>query len=859
MILSPGSRLGAYEVLASIGAGGMGEVYRARDTRLGREVALKVLPEALATDRDRLTRFEQEARAASSLNHPHIVTVYEIGREAEVAFIAMELVDGKTLRELTASGALPVRRMLGVAAQVAEGLAKAHAAGIVHRDLKPENVMVSKDGFVKILDFGLAKLIEAESGELSAMPTLASPQTRPGTVLGTVSYMSPEQASGEPLDYRSDQFSLGSILYEMATGQKPFQRKTAAETMSAIIREEPEALSKQRPDLPPPVRWILERLLAKDREERYTSTRDLARDLSSVRDHISEVSGGAEAVSAGPARARRTRIPLIGGVALLTVGVLAGWAATHGFSKPGPSAPSFHRLTFHRGVIGNARFAPDGQTILYGATVEGESAGMHLYLTRQESPESRRFEFPDTDIASISSSGELAIILDFKGNSGTLARLPMAGGTPRPVLENVNYASADWAPDGNELVVSHSVEGKDRLEFPIGKVLVEGDAVGSPRFSPSGETIAFWDFNKGTLNEIGRDGTGRRALSSGWASPTGVPCWRSDGREIWFTAAEGGEPEALWAVDLSGKRRLVTRVPGQLELDDISRDGRVLIAHHTQESSLMGLAPGESKERELSWLDMSHPAALSDDGKTLVITEQGEASRGAPSVYLRGTDGSPAVRLGEGRGLALSSDGKWVLASLDSSGQKPPSLLLLPTGPGQTRVLKNGGLADYGWGAFLPDGKRIIFGAHPSGGKSRLYMQEIPEGDPRPFGPEGAAIWEWSSPVSPDGRFVVARLGARAVLCPLEGAAVRPIPGVDVASEDRPSQWTSDGRSLYVSRIGEPRVWLVDVATGQRRLWKEIQPTAGRFFRMRVTPDGRSYVYTTQRFLSELYVVEGLR
>ncbi|MGH9368286.1 MAG: serine/threonine-protein kinase, partial [Thermoanaerobaculia bacterium] len=363
MTLSPGTRLGPYEIVAALGAGGMGEVYRARDARLGREVALKVLPEELSLDRSRLSRFEQEARSASALNHPNIVTIHEIGREGETPFIAMELVDGKTLRELAVSGPLAIRRVLSVAAQVAEGLAKAHAAGIVHRDLKPENVMVSKDGFVKVLDFGLAKLVELDTGGVSAMPTLARPETQPGTVLGTVAYMSPEQASGEPLDFRSDQFSLGSILYEMTTGRKAFGRKTAAETMAAIIREEPEPVGKLRPEAPLPLRWILERCLAKDPEERYASTRDLARDLSSVRDHISEVSSGAEALLAAPARPRRRLAALAAGLALAAAGALAGWAARRPSGVP--SAPTFKRLTFRQGQLGNARFAPDGQTILY--------------------------------------------------------------------------------------------------------------------------------------------------------------------------------------------------------------------------------------------------------------------------------------------------------------------------------------------------------------------------------------------------------------------------------------------------------------------------------------------------------------
>jgi serine/threonine protein kinase len=281
-----GRSLAQYRVTASIGAGGMGEVYRATDTRLGRDVAIKVLPAATAGHPERRQRFEQEARAASALNHPNILTVYDIGETDGVTYIAMELVDGKTLRELLASREpLPTKRLLDVAAQAAEGLAKAHSAGIVHRDLKPENLMVSKDGYVKILDFGLAKLTETVSQDASALPTVIG-ATEPGTVMGTAGYMSPEQASGQPVDFRSDQFALGAILYEMATGKRAFQRKTGAETLVAIIREEPESLGQLAPKAPAPIRWIVERLLAKDPEERYASTKDLARDLKSVRDHL---------------------------------------------------------------------------------------------------------------------------------------------------------------------------------------------------------------------------------------------------------------------------------------------------------------------------------------------------------------------------------------------------------------------------------------------------------------------------------------------------------------------------------------------------------------------------------------------
>jgi dipeptidyl aminopeptidase/acylaminoacyl peptidase len=875
MTLAPDERLGAYEILSPLGAGGMGEVYRGRDTRLGREVALKILPAELAEEKERLSRFDQEARAASALNHPNIVTIYEVGFSGERPFLAMELVEGKTLRELVVAGPLALRRVFSVGAQVAEGLAKAHAAGIVHRDLKPENVMVSKDGFVKILDFGLAKLTEPGPGGASAALTLARPDTHPGTVLGTVAYMSPEQASGEAIDFRSDQFSLGSILYELTTGQKPFQRRTAAETMSAIIREEPEPLGKVRPEAPLPARWILERCLAKDPEERYGSTRDLARDLASLRDHISEVSSGAEAVLSAPT-GRRRHLPLLTALAVVGAGV-AGWFAALGRPRAVPPVPSFKRLTFRGGMLGNARFAPDGQTVFYGATWEGE-VGRRLYMTRPESPESRRLELPPgTDILAISRSGELAILLGHTPDKGgTLAKVPMAGGIPRQILERVPHSGADWSPDGRELaVVVRDVDGKTRLESPIGKVILRSPPVGSrlpgrqglasPRFSPTGDLIAFWELGESaSVGVIDPSGKAKRTLTADWSNATGVPCWRSDGAEVWFTAARPGEPAALWAVDRSTKLRLVARVPGMLELYDISRDGRVLLAQHNLRSLLHGVEPGASEERELSWLDHSMPSDLSLDGRTLLLTERGEGAGAAPAVYVRGVDGSPAVRLGEGLGMALAPDGKRVLAKVEPGRGKPDALVLLPTGPGETETLKTGSFTVFGWGAFLPEGRGIVFSARAAQGPWRIYALDLSGGKPRPIGPEGTTIWQFSSPVSPDGRFVIghrpsAKWPELPSIIPVAGGEPREIPdwtgGV-------PAQWAADGRALYVYRAPERQVWLVDVQTGKARLWKElprITGWGGHLSRFRITPAGRAYVYTTTQASSELYLVEGLR
>ncbi len=360
MTLAAGFRLGPYEILAPLGAGGMGEVYLARDPRLGREVAIKVLPAEVATDPERLRRFEQEARAASALNHPNVVTVHDIGREGEVAYLAMERIEGSSLRELLAQGPLPVRKLVAVAAQISEGLAKAHAAGIVHRDLKPENLMVSSDGFVKILDFGLAKSLRPLASGSESHAETVERETEPGVLLGTVGYMSPEQAGGRPVDFRSDQFSLGSILYEMATGRQPFRTETAVETLSAILRGDPPPLGQVRPDAPESLRWIAERCLAKDPEERYASTRDLARDLARLRDSLAVRSSSSPA--APRTAAARRGILAAALLVLLVVGVLLFRGRASRDASTG-AEPSIAILPFQNiGGRGEEEYFSDGMT-----------------------------------------------------------------------------------------------------------------------------------------------------------------------------------------------------------------------------------------------------------------------------------------------------------------------------------------------------------------------------------------------------------------------------------------------------------------------------------------------------------------
>ena len=366
-----GKTIGPYEILVPLGAGGMGEVYKARDTRLDRLVALKLLPSDVATDPERLARFEREARAASALNHPAIVTIYDVGSTEAQPWISMELVAGKTLRQLLEGGPLPLRRALTIAAQIAEGLAKAHEAGIVHRDLKPENVMVSDDGFAKILDFGLARLNDREAVPEAA--TRLAGDTRPGTVLGTLAYMSPEQASGAVVDFRADQFSFGAVLYEMLTGRRAFEGTSSMATLSAILRDEPTPLGQFDASIPTPVRWIVERTLEKPPGDRYGSTRDLARDLAKARDHVSELTSGARGLSDMTPRLaprRREYALWTAAVLLAMAAVVALWTRPRATS-PEPLRPPIRfslappdGTTIHPGNQPPFELSPDGRHLV---------------------------------------------------------------------------------------------------------------------------------------------------------------------------------------------------------------------------------------------------------------------------------------------------------------------------------------------------------------------------------------------------------------------------------------------------------------------------------------------------------------
>jgi serine/threonine protein kinase/Tol biopolymer transport system component len=863
MTISSGSRVGPYEILTPIGAGGMGEVYRARDSRLGREVAVKALSDEFAADPGRMSRFETEARAASALNHPSIVTIHEVGRSNGTPYIVMELVEGRTLRDILYAGALPPRRALNLAAQLADALAEAHRVGIVHRDLKPENVMVTRDGLAKILDFGLAIADGLGGGERRSDLTLTESR-REGSVIGTSAYMSPEQASGQAIDFRSDQFSFGSLVYEMLTGRRAFQKGTRVETLAAVIREDPEPILVLAPKAPAPLRWIVERCLAKSPEERYASTRDLARDLQSVRDHFSEIDAAA-AFPGVPAHAsRRPRKWLAPGLALAVVALVAA-AYVAGTGARSPKSPSFHRLTFRDGTIWSARFAPDGRTVLYGAA--WGRAPIQIFAMRPESPESAPLPLPPANLLAVSSTGEMAISVGARPigafrSRGTLARTSLAGGEPREVLESVE--AADWSPDGGSLAVVRMIGAVDRLEYPIAHEVYETSSgyLSDPRVSPRGDLVAFVDHpvrgdDSGSVAVLDRDGR-RRTLSSGWISLRGL-AWSPDGSEVWFSAAAAGDSRALYAVSLSGRRRLLARAPGALTLRDVSSEGRALVAREHWRQAIVGLSPGDRAERDLSWHDWSRPVDVTPDGTAMLFDETGEAGGSTYAVYYRRTDGSPAVRLGDGHALALSPDRKWALSS---PHRVPAELVMLPTGPGQPRSIRTGRFENILRAAWLPGGDRLLLAASEPGHGTRLYVQSASGGDPRAVTPEGVST-SWA--ISSDGaRFVAIAPDGQLAAYPVGGGAPQPLFGS--RRGDVPIRFSPDGRFLYLLVRGEgPAVSIERLAleTGARERWKEIavEDPVGVYGIPRVflSADGESYVYTYVRLLDELYLVDGLR
>jgi Tol biopolymer transport system component len=850
-------RIGPYEIAGPIGAGAMGEVYRARDTKLNRDVALKVLPPLFALDPDRVARFKREAHLLAALNHPNIAAIYGLEESDGVQALALELVEGPTLADAIARGPLPMDEALTIGRQIAGALEAAHEKGIIHRDLKPANIKMAANGAVKVLDFGLAKVWEGAPGAALA----ASPALTVGDlgerILGTPSYMSPEQARGRSLDRRTDIWSFGCVLFEMLTGRPAFAGETISDTIARVIDQEPDWQALPA-TTPPRVRAVLERSLRKDASRRLRDAGDAGLELDEA---------GTSAEARTPETVSRRSLPLVAAAAIVAgIGVVATAYLAGG---RGAAPPSFRQLTFRHGAIGGARLAADGQTVVYRARWIGAPAD--LFVIRPESPESGSIGLPDAGIYSVSSRGNLAVGMGCRLNwgecVGTLAQARITGGPPREMMKDV--IGADWSPDGENIAVVSFIGSTYRLEYPLGKVLYQSQGwITSARVSPRADRIAFLDHPQlgdtaGSVVLVDLSGQ-KTTLSSNWKSLQGL-AWSSTGDEVWFAGSRSGKggSSTLYAVTLSGRERPVYSSPGVLKLNDISRDGkRVLITRGTTHGGIMGFGPDHDRERDLSLYDYSTVADLSADGRTLLFYEWGEAAGATPTIYIR-RRGSDPVRLGEGRPLALSADGRWALAVQDAPS---PQLVVLPTGTGDVRRMPRGTVVEYlDWAAWAPDSRRFFFAGRDSSDVRRTYVQSIDGGDPRPVTPDGFV----GMVLSPDAARVVAvdRYGEY-YLCALDtNAEPQPLPGYH--DGDVPLQWSADDRVLFVREAGNLslRIHTLDRSTGERRPWKEIVPPDPTVVidigsdpgQIRITPDGKAYAYTYWTFDGELYLAVGLK
>jgi Tol biopolymer transport system component len=875
MNISAGSRLGAYEIVGAIGAGGMGEVFRARDTRLGRDVALKFLPDDLAADPDRRARFDREARALAALNHPGIVSIYAIETEGGQPFIAMECVEGRVLTDVIPKGGLPLDRLLAIATQVAGAVAAAHTHGIVHRDLKPANVMVGPRDLVKVLDFGLAKLRDRERGpDLGAAETVAPAQdiTGEGRILGTVAYMSPEQAEGRAVDARSDIFSLGVLFYEMAVGERPFKGDTSLSVLSAILRESPRPLLEVNPSLPRELARVVRRCLAKDPDERYQSTADLRSDLDDLRQasHSGELRLPASVPA--PSRAASRRWPLAAGLALAMLGGLAGAAWRGSPAAVVPSAPrmTFSRLTLLDGVAQQPMISPDGKWVVYVSEVSG-NPDIYLQSTTGQTAINLTKDSPAADtMPAFSADGE-RIAFRSERDGGGLFVMGRTGESVRRLTRS-GFQPA-WFPDGRRLafvsVFAPSADSRGGVISELWTVdaaggepqrISRGDAL-QPRVSPDGRRIAFWamppnqDFTtfmnpNRDVWTVAVDGTNPVRVTTDEAADWN-PVWAPDGTALYFLSNRSGSMNP-WRVGIDettgatiGEAQALTAPTSYVRHFSLSADGRL--------------------GTYANWATMNNLARIRVDARAAVTRGPIEAITTGPRDFLT---------------FDINGDGQAVL--MNNFGQQE-DLLIAAAGSG-LRHLVNDRYRDRNprWGA---DGRQILFYSDraenyelysidtdggglrqltetggrrfypvPSRDGSKVLAADInsyelfvydatdfskaPDRLP-PLPPElrGASYvpLDWS----PDGRSVSGLSGPNIWVYSFDTRTYRRA-GAPVAftalgaAVGLTAQWFADGRRLLVNRRG--RVYALDVETGAER---EVLAIDGEAIgTARLSPDG---------------------
>jgi len=887
--LSPGTRLGPYEIAESIGSGGMGEVYRARDTRLGRDVAIKVLPAAVAADPARVARFEQEARAASALNHPNIVVVYDTGWHEGLPFIVSELLEGETLADRLQRGPLLLRRALECAQQIAGGLVAAHERGIIHRDLKPANLFLTSQGQLKILDFGVAKL----SADLPGADA-----TTPGVVVGTVGYMSPEQVRAAPVDIRSDQFSLGCVLYELLTGRAPFQRASAAQTMAAVLEDEPAPLSETNLRVPRAIAWLVDRCLAKEAADRYASTRDLARDLELALSRLSVLTQ--EGALSSPVRRAASRWwPALAVLALLAASIsLTWWWARRERLVPAQGAavttvPTVRFLT-HTGRDSSPAASPDGHTIAFSARRDGRR---RIWLKQVATGSEAPLTDGDDDFPRFAPDGSSILFARNQGGRFALYRVALVGGEQRKVVDDALYG--DYSPDGRRIafvrqraegdgiasvVATSAPDGSDvrelaRLDvgaFPAGAFVC-------PRWSPDGRwlaatqstlqlgeptAVAVIDVRTGKTRRLdppSAAGVWRGALA--WSGPDEVVFAEPES----VVAQQTGTSSRVLLWDLStGKTRPLLSSPINIVALDVLGSGRLVLQTRALHQNLREVPLAAQSDAEGRWLTRGNAA----DRQPIVAPEGDRVAfssnrSGNLDIWVLSRKTGSLTRLtddpAQDSDPAFLPDGR-LLWSSDRSGAFEV-WLAAADGSDPHQVSRDG--VDAENPVATPDGSRIVYAsANPA---HRGIVEVHRDGSGARLVVAGNAI---EPEVSPDGAHVafvadegteratlrVARLADGQTVFEIRLPAWNIGGGVDQGR----SRWLPDGRGLvYVVRdganfgvfaqrfapgagpVGEPRrvAWLAPDLDAES---------------MGVTPDGAALVVSFREELQDLMIAEGV-
>jgi len=875
-----GRRVGPYQIQSLLGVGGMGEVYLAADTRLGRHIALKLLPAPFTTDRERVLRFEREARAASALNHPNIITIHEIGHADDAHFIAAEHIPGQTLRQRIAGGGLSLREALEVAMQAADALAAAHAAGIVHRDIKPENIMVRPDGLVKVLDFGLAKQIERCPGEAGESPPgVPQVKTDPNMIMGTVAYMSPEQALARPADSRSDIFSLGVVLYEMVSGKKPFEGPNPAAVLDAIVYSSPEPASVARPDLPPALDRLLARVLDKDPAARHQTAAELRGDLKRLRRQLGTTSDLAESAAAALALvSRRWRGPaertgLILGAAVILTGV-GIWLARPGGGTAARVSPWSQaariQLTYQAGEEIYPGIAPDGKSFIYASKAAGNWDIYRQPIGGQTARNLTSASADDDTHPAISPDGGWVAFRSEREGGGIFV-MDMEGGSVRR-LAKAGYHPA-WSPDGTKILCTQTrVSAPAERDITTNTLwavevateerhIVSTDDVVHPTWSPHGHRIAYWGIRQNAQRDIwtmAKDGSDAKPVTDDTHLDWN-PVWSPDGKYLYFASDRQGSM-GLWRVpvdelsgDLLGPLEQVPTPATFSQHPALSSNGRRLIyaevtkrknlhrvAFDPERGAVAGVAGPVTQGSR--W---ARDVSLSPDGQWAVFSGSREKQE---DLYVVRSDGSGEWRpltndAHKDRGPQWSPDGNRIVF-YSNHGDKWDLWMVKPDGS-DLRQLTSVSRAD----AFLPfwsaDGSRIVYtlrsGTPYVIETAKAWGEQTPQPVTSPAYPE---TWFWPRSWSADGRKLVGgwRENPRSEKGGVTAYSFETRQFKNLTDFGRGGLWLKDGRRVLFHFDG--KILLVD---SQTQLWQHVYDQLPYVItQFTLSPDERWLYYTLE-------------